>query len=43
VFLKLYKSNANTVGGFDTVKSGPGIVDKSNAAAVASLAGKGTR
>jgi simple sugar transport system substrate-binding protein len=43
VFLKLYKQNANTVGGFDTVKSGPGIVDKSNAAAVASLAGKGTR
>jgi simple sugar transport system substrate-binding protein len=43
VFLKLYKSNANTVGGFDTVKSGPGIVDKSNAATVASLAGKGTR
>jgi len=43
VFLKLYKGNANTVGGFDTVKSGPGIVDKSNAAQVASLAGKGTR
>src|SRR5256885_4355446 len=43
VFLKLYKQNANTVGGFDTVKSGPGIVDKSNAATVASLAGKGTR
>jgi simple sugar transport system substrate-binding protein len=43
VFLKLYKQNANTVGGFDTVKSGPGIVDKTNAATVASLAGKGTR
>ncbi|MDQ2943527.1 MAG: sugar ABC transporter substrate-binding protein [Candidatus Dormibacteraeota bacterium] len=43
VFLKLYKQNANTVGGFDTVKSGPGIVDKSNASAVASLAAKGTR
>jgi simple sugar transport system substrate-binding protein len=43
VFLKLFKDNANTVGGFDTVKSGPGIVDKSNAAQVASLAGKGTR
>ena len=43
VFLKLYKTNANTVGGFDTVKSGPGIVDKTNAATVASLAGKGTR
>lgn len=43
VFLKLYKNNANTVGGFDTVKSGPGIVDKSNASTVASLTGKGTR
>jgi simple sugar transport system substrate-binding protein len=43
VFLKLYKQNANTVGGFDTVKSGPGIVDKNNASTVASLAGKGTR
>jgi simple sugar transport system substrate-binding protein len=43
IFLKLFKSNANTVGGFDTVKSGPGIVDKTNAAQVASLAGQGTR
>jgi len=43
VFLKLFKTNANTVGGFDTVKSGPGIVDKANASTVASLAGKGTR
>ncbi len=43
VFLKLFKQNANTVGGFDTVKSGPGIVDKTNASTVASLAGKGTR
>ncbi len=43
VFLKLFKQNANTVGGFDTVKSGPGIVDKNNASTVASLAGKGTR
>jgi len=43
VFLKLFKSNANTVGGFDTVKSGPGIVDKTNASQVASLAGQGTR
>jgi simple sugar transport system substrate-binding protein len=43
VFLKLYKDNANTVGGFDTVKSGPGIVDKTNASQVASLAAKGTR
>lgn len=43
VFLKLFKQNANTVGGFDTVKSGPGIVDKSNASTVATLAGQGTR
>ena len=43
VFLKLFKQNANTVGGFDTVKSGPGIVNKSNASTVASLAGQGTR
>ncbi len=43
VFLKLFKQNANTVGGFDTVKSGPGIVDKNNASKVASLAGQGTR
>jgi simple sugar transport system substrate-binding protein len=43
VFLKLFKNNANTVGGFDTVKSGPGIVDKNNASTVASLTGKGTR
>jgi simple sugar transport system substrate-binding protein len=43
VFLKLFKQNANTVGGFDTVKSGPGIVDKTNASKVATLAGQGTR
>jgi len=43
VFLKLYKQNANTVGGFDTVKSGPGFVDKGNASTVASLASQGTR
>lgn len=43
VILKLFKENANTVGGYDTVKSGPGIVDKTNASTVASLAGKGTR
>ena len=43
VFLKLFKQNANTVGGFDTVKSGPGIVDKTNASTVSSLAGQGTR
>jgi simple sugar transport system substrate-binding protein len=43
VFLKLFKQNANTVGGFDIVKSGPGIVDKTNAATVATLTGQGTR
>jgi simple sugar transport system substrate-binding protein len=43
VFLELYKRNANTVGGFDTVRSGPGVVDKSNVGTVSSLAGKGTR
>ncbi|TMB46972.1 MAG: substrate-binding domain-containing protein [Chloroflexi bacterium] len=43
VILKLFKQNANTVGGFDTVKSGPGIVDKSNASTVASLTSQGTR
>jgi simple sugar transport system substrate-binding protein len=43
VFLKLFKQNANTVGGFDTVKSGPGIVDKNNASTVASLTAQGTR
>ena len=43
VFLKLFKQNANTVGGFDIVKSGPGIVDKTNASTVASLTGQGTR
>jgi simple sugar transport system substrate-binding protein len=43
VFLKLLKQNANTVGGFDIVKSGPGIVDKTNAATVATLTGQGTR
>src|SRR5438132_6121507 len=43
VFLKLFKSNADTVGGFDTVKSGPGIVVKANRADVASVAGQGTR
>ena len=31
VFLKLYKTNANTVGGGQPVLTGPGFVDKSNA------------
>jgi simple sugar transport system substrate-binding protein len=43
VFLKLYKTNANTVGGGLPVLTGPGFVDKSNAATVEKLAGEGTR
>ena len=43
VFLHLYKTNLNTVGGGLPVLTGPGIVDKSNAAAVKDLAAKGTR
>ena len=43
VFLKLYKTNANTVGGGQPVLTGPGFVDKSNAATVEKLAAQGTR
>jgi simple sugar transport system substrate-binding protein len=43
VFLKLYKTNANTVGGGLPVLTGPGFVDKTNAATVEKLAGEGTR
>jgi simple sugar transport system substrate-binding protein len=43
VFLYLYNSNANTVGGGLPVLTGPGIVDASNAAAVKDLAAAGTR
>ena len=43
VFLSLYKSNANTVGGGQPVLTGPGFVDKSNADQVGEYAGKGTR
>jgi simple sugar transport system substrate-binding protein len=43
VFLYLYKINLNTVGGGQPVLTGPGFVDKSNAARVAALARKGTR
>jgi simple sugar transport system substrate-binding protein len=43
VFLKLYKDNANTVGGGQPVLTGPGFVDKSNAATVEKLANAGTR
>jgi simple sugar transport system substrate-binding protein len=43
VFLKLFKDNANTVGGGQPVLTGPGFVEKSNAATVQKLAGQGTR
>ncbi len=43
VFLKLFKVNANTVGGGQPVLTGPGFVDKSNADTVEKLAGQGTR
>jgi simple sugar transport system substrate-binding protein len=43
VFLKLYKQNANTVGGGQPVLTGPGFVDKSNVATVQKLADAGTR
>jgi simple sugar transport system substrate-binding protein len=42
-FLYLYKSNGNVVGGGQTVLTGPGFVDKANAAQVAGFAAKGTR
>jgi simple sugar transport system substrate-binding protein len=43
VFLKLYKENLNTVGGGQPVLTGPGFIEKSNAAQVAKLAEQGTR
>ena len=43
VFLALYKSNANTVGGGQPVLTGPGFVTKDNAATVQKLAEAGTR
>jgi simple sugar transport system substrate-binding protein len=43
VFLKLFKTNANTVGGGKPVLTGPGFVDKSNVATIEKLAGEGTR
>jgi simple sugar transport system substrate-binding protein len=43
VFLKLFKTNANTVGGGQPVLTGPGFVDKTNAATVEKLAAQGTR
>src|ERR687897_2767835 len=43
VFLTLYNTNANTVGGGLPVLTGPGFVDKSNASTVEELASEGTR
>jgi simple sugar transport system substrate-binding protein len=43
VFLKLYRQNANTVGGGQPVLTGPGIVDADNVDAIADLASAGTR
>jgi simple sugar transport system substrate-binding protein len=43
VFLKLFNDNANTVGGGQPVLTGPGFVDKGNAATVKQLAEEGTR
>ena len=43
VFLKLYRNNANTVGGGQPVLTGPGFVDKTNVATVQKLTEAGTR
>ena len=43
VFLYLYNYNLNTVGGGEPVLTGPGFVDKTNAAKVAAYAKRGTR
>jgi simple sugar transport system substrate-binding protein len=43
VFAVLYVSNLNTVGNGQPVLTGPGIINKSNAARVAALAKAGTR
>ena len=43
VFLKLFNDNANTVGGGQPVLTGPGFVDKANAATIKQLAEEGTR
>lgn len=42
-FLKLFKTNANTVGGGQAVLTGPGFVDESNAKTIEKLAQDGTR
>jgi simple sugar transport system substrate-binding protein len=43
VFAVLYVSNLNTIGNGAPVLTGPGIINKANAARVAALASKGTR
>jgi simple sugar transport system substrate-binding protein len=43
VFATLFVTNANTVGNGSPVLTGPGIINKANAAKVAALAAKGTR
>jgi len=43
VFAMLYSTNLNTVGNGAPVLTGPGIINKANAARVAALAAKGTR
>jgi len=43
VFLKLYRENANTIGGGLPVLTGPGFVDKANVATVQKLTEAGTR
>jgi simple sugar transport system substrate-binding protein len=43
VFLTLYNTNANTVGGGKPVLTGPGFVTKDNAATVEKLAAEGSR
>jgi simple sugar transport system substrate-binding protein len=43
VFAVLYVTNLNTVGNGQPVLTGPGIINKANAARVAALAAKGTR
>ncbi|MFD9498817.1 sugar ABC transporter substrate-binding protein [Streptomyces sp. NPDC060035] len=43
VFLSLYRTNANTVGGGSPVLTGPAFVDKSNVADVRKLVEQGTR
>lgn len=41
--LYLYKTNGNTIGGGQSVATGPAFIDKSNIAAVAGFAANGTR